>query len=104
MNNPYYNPTEMGLKIVHELDDSSLCYEFDQLVLWEETSSGKLYWASDSGCSCPVPFENLGCVGDMTPVLSETLHVLELAVKNFPCESSDKQALLRKAKRRLRST
>jgi hypothetical protein len=27
------------------------------LVLWRHLDTGKLFWATDSGCSCPTPFE-----------------------------------------------
>jgi hypothetical protein len=102
MNNPYYNPTEMGLEIVCELSED-LSYEFNQLVLWKEISTNVLYWAHDSGCSCPTPFEDYANVKDLTPVKKETLYVLEQEVENFPCNSSEKHEFLRLAKRYLRT-
>ena len=55
--NPYYNPETMGLETIAMLEYSSGNYEFDTLVVWREIATGKLYSMRDSGCSCPVPFE-----------------------------------------------
>lgn len=52
--NPYYSPEEVGLTVVGEVDDAG-SYEFNTIVVW--TDGEKLYWAHDSGCSCPTPFE-----------------------------------------------
>lgn len=57
--NPYYHPEKCGLEKVAELDFSSGCYEFDITAVWVlKDAPGKFYWASDSGCSCPSPFES----------------------------------------------
>lgn len=57
--NPYYNPEKSGLEKVAELDFSSGSYEFDITAVWvKKDAPGKFYWASDSGCSCPSPFED----------------------------------------------
>lgn len=55
--NPYYNPTDNGLRIVDELDQSSGYYEFNIFVVWQDTTTGEFYCGSDSGCSCYSPFE-----------------------------------------------
>jgi hypothetical protein len=56
---PYYNPDKFDLEILGVLD---LCYEsysFHDLVVWRHLETGQIYWAEDSGCSCPSPFEDL---------------------------------------------
>lgn len=55
--NPYYNPEACGLTQIGVADED-LCYEFNTLVVWRDNESGDLYWSSDSGCSCPTPFED----------------------------------------------
>lgn len=55
MSNIYYNPQEFGLTVVGEIDDAG-SYEFNTIVVW--TDGNKFYWAHDSGCSCPTPFED----------------------------------------------
>lgn len=60
--NVYYNPNKSGLEIVGELEYSSGSYEFDTRVVWifvnEESLEKRLLTARDSGCSCPIPFED----------------------------------------------
>ena len=53
--NPYYNPDELGL-VKFDLDEPGLSYEYNTLCFWA-TPDGQVYSASDSGCSCPTPFE-----------------------------------------------
>lgn len=60
--NPYYNPEEMGLEKIVEIDYSSGSYEFDIRIVWKHTKSKKYYTARDSGCSCPVPFETYSSI------------------------------------------
>lgn len=54
-NNPYYNPQNLGLEIVAEVDLAKP-YEFNKIVVWKN-KNGNLFWANDSGCSCPTPFD-----------------------------------------------
>ena len=54
MTNPYYSPEKVGLTVIGELDDAD-SYEFNTIVAW--TDGKNIYWAHDSGCSCPTPFE-----------------------------------------------
>lgn len=58
--NPYYSAAKLGLEQL-EFDRSSGSYEYDTIVFWA-TKDGRIYTASDSGCSCPTPFE--GYSGD----------------------------------------
>lgn len=55
--NPYYNPKECGLSIIYETDKGEP-YEYDKLVVWQSVKDGKLWWDTDHGCFCPVPFED----------------------------------------------
>ena len=57
-NNPYYSPEKSGLEIIGEVDFSDGSYQFNYLVVWKDLATGKLYYAEDSGCSCPSPFED----------------------------------------------
>jgi len=53
--NPYYNPEKLGLTC--ESFDEQLSYEYNTLCFFF-TDDGRVYSAQDSGCSCPIPFEN----------------------------------------------
>jgi hypothetical protein len=55
--NVYYNPTEVGATVVGEIDMGG-SYEFDIFLVLRSEATGKLYCATDSGCSCPTPFED----------------------------------------------
>src|SRR5690606_13332697 len=55
-NNVYNHPERYGLKIVGEVEWSVPCYSFDFTLVLED-GDGNLWWGSDSGCSCPSPFE-----------------------------------------------
>jgi hypothetical protein len=56
MINPYYDPAKLELEML-EFDEPDLSYEYDTLCFWA-TAAGQIYSASDSGCSCPTPFED----------------------------------------------
>lgn len=60
MINPYDNPEKLGLEILGEADLSSGNWEFDIICVWVNRQTNQLYYAEDSGCSCPSPFENHG--------------------------------------------
>lgn len=53
--NPYYAPEKMGLEILATIEDEPN-WDFDIMAIW--TDGSRLYWANDSGCSCPTPFED----------------------------------------------
>lgn len=65
--NPYYSPEATGLAIVGDLDTGG-GYEFDMLVVWQRIEDGALFWGTDSGCSCPSPFEDVDSVDDLTAI------------------------------------
>lgn len=58
--NLYYEPEKYGLKTIGEIDWSSGAYEFDLLVIWQRLVDGAFLVGEDSGCSCPLPFEDKG--------------------------------------------
>ena len=53
--NIYSHPEQHGLTQYGEVEFAG-GYEFDLLVVWRD-AEGRFYYADDSGCSCPVPFE-----------------------------------------------
>lgn len=56
--NLYYYPENNGLRIVSSADAGE-CYEFDIVAVFQDVESGELFIGSDSGCSCPTPFEDM---------------------------------------------
>lgn len=69
--NPYYNPELLDLELI-SFDQPNLSYEYNTLCFWA-SKTGQIYSASDSGCSCPTPFEN-NYSGE---TIEETLQKLE---------------------------
>lgn len=57
--NIYYNPEKFGLIEVAEISWSDESYQFDLTVVWRQKNTGKWFVESDSGCSCPSPFESV---------------------------------------------
>ena len=64
----YYQPEHFGLTVVKEIDAGE-AYEFDLYLLWKH-EDGRFFYASDSGCSCPSPFEDYTSLEDLTEVRS----------------------------------
>jgi hypothetical protein len=53
----YYSPEDYGLKMLGSMELRNEPYEFDIVAVWQDVETDKVYYAHDSGCSCPVPFE-----------------------------------------------
>lgn len=56
-NNIYYNPEEFGYEVVKDIELDDEPWQFHLLVIWRD-DNGNLVWGTDSGCSCPSPFED----------------------------------------------
>ncbi|KKK56067.1 hypothetical protein LCGC14_3068230, partial [marine sediment metagenome] len=54
----YCNPESFGLK-VFAMAEMEMSWEFSMFVVWVD-GEGMLFYAEDSGCSCPIPFEDIG--------------------------------------------
>lgn len=53
---PYYAPEKLGLEML-AVEQPDLSYEFNILAFWSN-GIGQVWSCSDSGCSCPSPFED----------------------------------------------
>jgi hypothetical protein len=90
----YGSPEDFGLKILGELDFSSGNYEFDLTIVFQDVKTGRIYYADDSGCSCPShlemtgPFEDMGR-NDLVPVESAASLSRHLRNRNSGWNSSD---------------
>ena len=52
----YYSNNEWEQIASLDLDEPD--YSFDLLTVWKNKKTGKFVYATDSGCSCPTPFED----------------------------------------------
>ena len=57
--NPVSNPGHYGLTLIGDIEWTDEAYSFDTTVVLRN-AEGKLCYIEDSGCSCPLPFENTG--------------------------------------------
>lgn len=69
--NIYYSPELFGVRPIGEIDDPDACYSFDYLVVWQH-EDGRLFYGTDSGCSCPSPFEDVTSIDELTPITFDT--------------------------------
>ncbi len=102
--NIYYNPEDYDCEIVDELD-YGLSYEFDKVVVFRRKTTDELAWGSDSGCSCPTPFDRFNGFEDLDK-LPETLADFELAVRRLGYReevSADKLEFIQKVKKLLKA-
>lgn len=60
----HYSPEVQNLKVVGEIEWNEPCYSFDTTIVWRH-ADGSFYIASDSGCSCPQPFEDYQTLEDL---------------------------------------
>lgn len=94
MSNVYYYPENCDLKVIGHLEEPNMDYEFHILGVWRDPKSGKMFWAEDSGCSCPVPFEDyyFKCENDNN--LNSSMEELYEVIESFPCSDEEKKMLL----------
>lgn len=55
----YSHPDDFGLRLLGEAEVEP-CYDYDKFVAWERVADGRVLIGTDSGCSCPSPFEDQG--------------------------------------------
>lgn len=101
MDNVYYNPEKYGLGPVAELELAEPNYSFDTVVVWKHNENGLLYWAHDSGCSCPVPFEDYTSLEDLRLVFPDTYDELRRYVADS-YDASERLSFLRKVRAELK--
>lgn len=77
--NPFYSPESCGLEIFDSIDTAG-SYEFDIFCIWKKLDDNTLWWDSDSGCSCPSPFDDHG--HDLKPITEETFYNFQQALEN----------------------
>jgi len=109
MSNIFYNPEKFGLKIFEQIEDDHASYSFDDFVIWERLEDGKLFYATDSGCSCASQFEDTG-ISDLRPIVN--IEDLDAAIEEYRdpyknpeiqrCTIDRKREVLRKVKEHLK--
>jgi hypothetical protein len=82
--NPYNEPAKYGLEIVADIEWDDEAYQFNQTVIWKD-KSGQLYYADDSGCSCPSPFEDYQDSSNLTKATRDEViaHLLSKSLDSY---------------------
>lgn len=60
----YYQPEAFDLTPVGEIEWDEESYQFFITAVWLH-ADGTIYYADDSGCSCPAPFEDFTSLSDL---------------------------------------
>lgn len=84
----YYSPEDHGLEVFGELDEPNMSYEFHMLVVWQ-SKDGRLWYAEDSGCSCPSPFEDCHSTDDLIEITHASLDQFWADVNDFSGYSNE---------------
>lgn len=58
---------ETDYREIDSVDWEEEAYMFNMTRVYQQISTGDLFYATDSGCSCPSPFENTE-ESDLTPI------------------------------------
>lgn len=69
--NVYYSPASHGLVLLRTIDLAEPDYSFYLLAIFQSATNPENYYlATDSGCSCPSPFEDYLDVESLTGPLT----------------------------------
>ncbi|GAB6901991.1 DUF7574 domain-containing protein [Kineosporia succinea] len=81
--NAYSSPEKLGLEMIGEAQWGEADYSFDLTVVWRHKESGDLFYADDSGCSCPSPFEDYKGIADLTKATRHEIlkHIADVAAE-----------------------
>lgn len=71
--NPYYSPESYGLEIFESID-TARSYEFALFVIWKKLDDDTLWWDTDSGCSCPSPFDSSDHGHELKQITADTFY------------------------------
>ena len=85
----YYHPEKFGLTVVKEINDPDASWDFDTVVLWKH-KDGRLFWAHDSGCSCPLPFDFAHELSNLNVLSDDSWKEFEEVVNEVWCQYASK--------------
>lgn len=98
--NVYYQPENLGLSLLTSLDEGGLSYEYNTLIVLRHDATGRLFHTTDSGCSCPTPFEfdhfNSPDDHSLKEITKETLVNFKVVINAFPVSDTERYSALSK--------
>jgi hypothetical protein len=78
MSGIYYDPEQYGLTTVGEISFDDGSWQFDMGVVWWHPERHVFFYAEDSGCSCPSPFEDYHSVESLGQPLNLSALIAKL--------------------------
>jgi hypothetical protein len=103
--NPYYNPELCGLTQVATLNQPDLDYQYNMMIVVMHVATGRLFFAQDSGCSCPTPFEEFRFDGpddtDMEEITLANFDNFQRAAGEFPVLQDERDEAIDSVKKLL---
>lgn len=100
MRNIYYHPEECGFSVFYTLDQNADC-GFDIFLILKKNDTEELFYATDSGCSCPSPFDDTD-VSNFVPIRTD--EQLRDALDAWSAGgTADKQDVIQKVKTHLKA-
>lgn len=96
----YSSPERYGLRMIGSIEWDDEPYSFDMTALWVHHESGTIYAGSDSGCSCPSPFETVFSLEELTLIKGprELIEYFAEHVENRPAKVGEVGELIMKAR------
>lgn len=93
----YYSPDDLGLVSIGSLSIRIIDWEFHLFGVWYSPVTKYYYTGTDSGCSCPTPFESFGALTDFDR--HETAHSVVTAIRALGETDEDPSDLIARVMR-----
>lgn len=109
--NVYADPNKFNLQILGQLDEPDMSYSYNTLVVFRHVITGRMFYAQDSGCSCPTPFDDFRFDYAVPDIINTNLHEIrpdnsfddfECRIRSFPVSLDNQMRLLWQVKAILR--
>ena len=99
--NIYYEPEKFDLEIFAE-EDCDRWTGFDMYIVWRNVVTGLLFYAHDSGCSCPIPFDDVE-MKDLIPLTYATFEDFRSWLSSGDLSMSEQFNLISKTREYLKN-
>lgn len=102
--NLYYHPEAFHLHTLGMLEEPDMSYSYNILAVFRHVMTGRVFYAQDSGCSCPTPFDDFRFDFTAPDIINTNLHEIrpeddsfddfEGRVRSFPASLDNQMKLL----------
>jgi hypothetical protein len=85
---------------ISTIETRQASYEFSLIAVYQDPNTAEFWWAADSGCSCPIPFDSVCSFADMLPLNDLTwnnlVHVVRTRDLGDGVDGAERLSWLRK--------